>query len=68
MLVIKNMIIDEDKIKAQIIASKAKPKKQNKFQKENGHDDGAGRGAEKSYKRRRKNNRLYWPTTLSGSY
>jgi YidC/Oxa1 family membrane protein insertase len=33
MLVIKNMIIDEEKIKAQIIVNKAKPKKQNKFQK-----------------------------------
>ena len=34
MLVIKNMIIDEDKIKAQIQVNKAKPKKkQNKFQK-----------------------------------
>lgn len=33
MLVIKNMIIDEEKIKAQIIVNKSKPKKQNKFQK-----------------------------------
>ncbi|EDM43478.1 putative inner membrane protein translocase component YidC [unidentified eubacterium SCB49] len=33
MLVIKNWIIDEDKIHAQIQVNKAKPKKQNKFQK-----------------------------------
>ncbi len=33
MLVIKNFIIDEDKIHAQIQVKKAKPKKQNKFQK-----------------------------------
>ncbi len=33
MLVIKNVILDEDKIKAQINVKKAKPKKQNKFQK-----------------------------------
>jgi YidC/Oxa1 family membrane protein insertase len=33
MLVIKNVILDEDKIKAQIQVKKAKPKKQNKFQK-----------------------------------
>ena len=33
MLVIKNFIIDEDKVLAQIQVSKAKPKKQNRFQK-----------------------------------
>ncbi|GGG53585.1 membrane protein insertase YidC [Bizionia arctica] len=33
MLVIKNFILDEDKIHAQIQVNKAKPKKQNKFQK-----------------------------------
>lgn len=33
MLVIKNYILDEDKIHAQIQVNKAKPKKQNKFQK-----------------------------------
>jgi YidC/Oxa1 family membrane protein insertase len=33
MLVIKNVILDEDKIHAQIQVNKAKPKKQNKFQK-----------------------------------
>jgi YidC/Oxa1 family membrane protein insertase len=33
MLVIKNFIIDEDKIHAQIQATKKKPKKQNRFQK-----------------------------------
>ena len=33
MLVIKNFIIDEDKIKAQISVKKAKPRKQSKFQK-----------------------------------
>lgn len=33
MLVIKNYIIDEDKVLAQIEVNKAKPKKQNKFQK-----------------------------------
>ncbi|MFT5678295.1 MAG: YidC/Oxa1 family membrane protein insertase [Planctomycetota bacterium] len=33
MLVIKNVILDEEKIKAQIQVKKAKPKKQNKFQK-----------------------------------
>ena len=33
MLVIKNYILDEDKIHANIQVSKAKPKKQNKFQK-----------------------------------
>lgn len=33
MLVIKNYILDEDKIHAQIQENKAKPKKQNKFQK-----------------------------------
>ena len=33
MLVIKNYILDEDKIHAQMQVNKAKPKKQNKFQK-----------------------------------
>lgn len=33
MIVIKNYILDEDKIHAQIQVNKAKPKKQNKFQK-----------------------------------
>ena len=33
MLVIKNYIIDEDKVLAKIETSKAKPKKQNRFQK-----------------------------------
>ena len=33
MLVIKNYILDEDKIHAQIQVNKAKPKKQNKFQR-----------------------------------
>ena len=33
MLVIKNYIIDEDKVLAKIQVSKAKPKKQNRFQK-----------------------------------
>jgi YidC/Oxa1 family membrane protein insertase len=33
MLVIKNYIIDEDKVLAKIEVSKTKPKKQNKFQK-----------------------------------
>ena len=33
MLVIKNYIIDEDKIHAKIQENKKKPKKQNKFQK-----------------------------------
>lgn len=33
MLVIKNYILDEDKIHAQIQVNKTKPKKQNKFQK-----------------------------------
>jgi YidC/Oxa1 family membrane protein insertase len=33
MLVIKNVILDEDKIHAQIQVNKSKPKKQNKFQK-----------------------------------
>ena len=33
MLVIKNYIIDEDKVLAKIQMSKAKPKKQNRFQK-----------------------------------
>ena len=33
MVVIKNFIIDEDKVLAKIQVSKAKPKKQNRFQK-----------------------------------
>jgi YidC/Oxa1 family membrane protein insertase len=33
MIVIKNFIIDEDKVLAKIQVSKAKPKKQNRFQK-----------------------------------
>lgn len=33
MLVIKNYIIDENKVLAQIEVNKAKPKKQNKFQR-----------------------------------
>ena len=33
MIVIKNYILDEDKIHAQIQVNKAKPKKQNRFQK-----------------------------------
>jgi YidC/Oxa1 family membrane protein insertase len=33
MLVIKNYILDENKIHAQIQVNKTKPKKQNKFQK-----------------------------------
>jgi len=33
MLVIKNFILDEDKIHAQIQVNKKKPKKQNRFQK-----------------------------------
>ena len=33
MLVIKNFIIDEEKVLAKIQVSKAKPKKQNRFQK-----------------------------------
>ena len=33
MLVIKNFIIDEDKIHAKIQVNKAKPKKQNRFQR-----------------------------------
>jgi YidC/Oxa1 family membrane protein insertase len=33
MLVIKNVIIDNDKIHAQIQENKKKPKKENKFQK-----------------------------------
>ena len=33
MLVIKNFILDEDKIHAQIQVNKAKPKKESKFQK-----------------------------------
>ncbi|MDG1013872.1 MAG: YidC/Oxa1 family membrane protein insertase, partial [Flavobacteriaceae bacterium] len=33
MLVIKNYIIDEDKVLAKIQVSKSKPKKQNRFQK-----------------------------------
>jgi len=33
MLVIKNVIVDEDKIHAKIQANKAKPKKQNRFTK-----------------------------------
>jgi len=33
MLVIKNYIIDEDKVLAKIEVSKTKPKKQSKFQK-----------------------------------
>jgi len=33
MLVIKNYIIDDEKIHARIQENKAKPKKQNKFQK-----------------------------------
>ena len=33
MLVIKNFILDEDKVHAKIQAKKAKPRKQNKFQR-----------------------------------
>jgi YidC/Oxa1 family membrane protein insertase len=33
MLVIKNYIIDEDKVLAKIQVNKAKPKKQNRFQR-----------------------------------